>query len=161
MKSQVLHTVWCHISCEAAGEFWHWSLSGVKGLKGSMRQRRRFGFRHDVWSCSESTEIWHADSFYVNKCPCFFFKQGGKSRQTYCTWKCPPPPPHPSAPKQMLDLHPWKKCVWCQDFLPTWRENKLQGLSHKKNRRAESQGLLSYFNVTKSVLMSLLHGALD
>ena len=33
MKSQVLHTVWCHISCEAAGEIWHWSLSGVKGLK--------------------------------------------------------------------------------------------------------------------------------
>ena len=32
MKSQVLLTVWCHISCEAAGEFWHWSLSGVKGL---------------------------------------------------------------------------------------------------------------------------------
>ena len=32
MKSQVLHTVWCHISCEAAGAFWHWSLSGVKGL---------------------------------------------------------------------------------------------------------------------------------
>ena len=32
MKSQVLHTVWCHIPCEAAGEFWHWSLSGVKGL---------------------------------------------------------------------------------------------------------------------------------
>ena len=24
--------LWCHISCEAAGEFWHWSLSGVKGL---------------------------------------------------------------------------------------------------------------------------------
>ena len=34
MKSQVLHTVWCHISFEAAGEFWHWSLSGVKGLIG-------------------------------------------------------------------------------------------------------------------------------
>ena len=32
MKSQVLLTVWRHISCEAAGEFWHWSLSGVKGL---------------------------------------------------------------------------------------------------------------------------------
>ena len=32
MKSHVLLTVWCHISCEAAGEFWHWSLSGVKGL---------------------------------------------------------------------------------------------------------------------------------
>ena len=37
MKSQVLHTVWCHISCEAAGEFWHWSLSGVKGLTGKSR----------------------------------------------------------------------------------------------------------------------------
>ena len=32
MKIQVLHTVWCHISCEAAGEFWHSSLSGVKGI---------------------------------------------------------------------------------------------------------------------------------
>ena len=33
MKSQVLHTVWCYIiSGEAAGEIWHWSLSGVKGL---------------------------------------------------------------------------------------------------------------------------------
>ena len=27
MKSQVLHTVWCHISGEAAGEIWNWSLS--------------------------------------------------------------------------------------------------------------------------------------
>ena len=26
MKSQVLHTVWCYISGEAAGEIWHWSL---------------------------------------------------------------------------------------------------------------------------------------
>ena len=32
MKSQVLHTVWCDISGEAAGEIWHWSLLGVKGL---------------------------------------------------------------------------------------------------------------------------------
>ena len=34
MKSQVLHTVWCHISCDSAGEFWRWSLSGVKGSIG-------------------------------------------------------------------------------------------------------------------------------
>ena len=33
MKSQVLLTVWCNISGEAAGEIWHWSLSGVKGLR--------------------------------------------------------------------------------------------------------------------------------
>ena len=33
MKSQVLHTVWCNISGEAAGEIWNWSLLGVKGLR--------------------------------------------------------------------------------------------------------------------------------
>ena len=32
MKSQVLLTVWCNISGEAAGEIWHWSFSGMKGL---------------------------------------------------------------------------------------------------------------------------------
>ena len=32
MKSQVLHTVWCNISGEAAGELWNWSPLGVKGL---------------------------------------------------------------------------------------------------------------------------------
>ena len=31
MKSQVLHTVWCDISGEAAGEICNWSLLGVKG----------------------------------------------------------------------------------------------------------------------------------
>ena len=32
MKNQVLHTVWCNIAGEAAGETWSWSLLGVKGL---------------------------------------------------------------------------------------------------------------------------------
>ena len=32
MKSQVLHTVWCDISGEAAEEMWKWSLLRVKGL---------------------------------------------------------------------------------------------------------------------------------
>ena len=32
MKSQVLFTVWCNISGEAAGEIGDWSLLGVKGL---------------------------------------------------------------------------------------------------------------------------------
>ena len=32
MKSQVLHTVWCNISSEAAGGNLNWSLLGVKGL---------------------------------------------------------------------------------------------------------------------------------
>ena len=29
----VLHTVWCNISGEAAGEIWNWSLLGVKGIQ--------------------------------------------------------------------------------------------------------------------------------
>ena len=33
MKNQVLHTVWCNISGETAGEIWTWSLLGVKGLR--------------------------------------------------------------------------------------------------------------------------------
>ena len=37
MKIQVLLTVWCNISGEAAGEIWHWSLSGVKGLLEEMK----------------------------------------------------------------------------------------------------------------------------
>ena len=32
MESQVLHTVWCNIAGEAAGEIWNWSFLGVKGL---------------------------------------------------------------------------------------------------------------------------------
>ena len=39
MKSQVLLTVWCSISGGAGGEIWHWSLSGVKGLKYHPRVR--------------------------------------------------------------------------------------------------------------------------
>ena len=34
MKSQIPHTVRCNITGEAAEEIWHWSLLGVKGLKG-------------------------------------------------------------------------------------------------------------------------------
>ena len=33
MKGQVLHTVWCNIAGEAAGEIWNWLLLGVKGLR--------------------------------------------------------------------------------------------------------------------------------
>ena len=35
MKSQVLLTVWCNISGEAAAEIWNWSVLGVKGLRRS------------------------------------------------------------------------------------------------------------------------------
>ena len=41
MKSQVLSTVWCNISGEAAGKIWNWSLLGVKGLNTSIRRSSR------------------------------------------------------------------------------------------------------------------------
>ena len=41
-------------------------------LKGSVEEGRKYLFRCDFFSCSESTEIWHASSFAVKKCPCFF-----------------------------------------------------------------------------------------
>ena len=40
MKSQVLLTVWCNITGEAAGEIWTSSLSGVRGLKLSSENRQ-------------------------------------------------------------------------------------------------------------------------
>ena len=62
MKSKVLLTVWCHISCEAAGEFWHWSLSGVKGLKIWNRSPQIF-FNEDCWQNSHS-------GMFFGKWPC-------------------------------------------------------------------------------------------
>ena len=44
MKSQVLHTTWCHISGEAAGEIWTWSLLGVKGLRHAKTAKIRCGY---------------------------------------------------------------------------------------------------------------------
>ena len=46
-------------------------------LKGSVKERRMYLFRCDFSSCSESAEIWHADSFCVKKCPCLFFHKRG------------------------------------------------------------------------------------
>ena len=75
MKGQVLHTVWCNVSGEAAGKIWNWSLLGVKGLKAKSWLWRR---NRDWWEIikyiilsgaqiSESDvnerkkRIWHLD----------------------------------------------------------------------------------------------------
>ena len=47
MTSHVLHTVWCRISGEAAGEVWKWSLLGVKGLTSLTRIRKVMGWLFD------------------------------------------------------------------------------------------------------------------
>ena len=59
MKSQVLLTVWGHISCEAAGEFWHWSLSGVKGLN-----NKNWISSHYIWS----KELKYNSHDWYNEC---------------------------------------------------------------------------------------------
>ena len=81
MESQVLHTAWCYISGEAAGEIWNWSLLGVKGLKVNeegLTLERALSNRHfeqqneyeyHTVSCSyQSTQLvhrcfhWHANA---------------------------------------------------------------------------------------------------
>ena len=49
MKSQVLHTVWCNMSREAAGEIWNWSLLGVKGLNSN--QDLQVISAQSEWTC--------------------------------------------------------------------------------------------------------------
>ena len=59
-------------------------------LKGSVEERHVNQFRCDFSSSSECTEIWHANSFCVTKCPCFFpqvRKKGFKH-----AFESPPPP---------------------------------------------------------------------
>ena len=81
MKSQVLHTVWCNISGGAAGEFWHWSLSGVKGLKGWENVLFELGIErvkqavHDVLigvlasaACSPCLLVWASGHRACRKC---------------------------------------------------------------------------------------------
>ena len=65
MKSQVLLTVWCNISGEAAGEIWHWSLSGVKGLRATMLVTLFCGsFGRSVQPCSPGTTYRPHRNFY-------------------------------------------------------------------------------------------------
>ena len=52
--------------------------SRIEGLCG----RRKHLFRCDLSSCSESAEIWYADSFCVKKCPRVFLPQS----KSYNVW---------------------------------------------------------------------------
>ena len=60
MKSQILHTVWCCISGEAAGEIWHWSLFGVKGLKAKSAR-----VRHYVVSQYNGFTLWYVGCIFA------------------------------------------------------------------------------------------------
>ena len=55
-----------------------------KQLSGSVQAGPTWLFRSDFPSCSESAEIWHADSFSVKKCHCIFFhKRGNMASNTF------------------------------------------------------------------------------
>ena len=62
MKSQVLLTVWCNISGEAAGEIWHWSLSGVKGLVNERPRTMKLKQRNIVWHIAHDQVVWQTTS---------------------------------------------------------------------------------------------------
>ena len=55
----------------------------------SMQQRRKYGFRCDFGSSSESTEIWHTDSSYAKNVPVGFSSR--KKGLTHIH-ESPPPP---------------------------------------------------------------------
>ena len=55
-----------------------------------MEGRSMYLFRSNFLSCLESTEIWHAYSFCVKRCPCFFFKKAENMDQI--ARKSTPPP---------------------------------------------------------------------
>ena len=70
MKSQVLHTVWCYISGEAAGEISYWSLLGMKGLTSGLGifndlrvgicANRGKARNHSGWLLNTARSVWDA-----------------------------------------------------------------------------------------------------
>ena len=66
MKSQVLHTVWCYITGEAAGEIWNWSLSGVKGLLENIIDQ----VLNWLWNTGLSQSECHVSSRVISNSDC-------------------------------------------------------------------------------------------
>ena len=58
MVNQVLHTVWCNITGEAAGEIWHWSLLGGKGLTCSALAGCSSLTQRSQWSKISRSKWW-------------------------------------------------------------------------------------------------------
>ena len=55
MINQILHTLCCNISGEVAGEIWHWSLLGVKGLGALCERASRRGPPSRPFQCAHSS----------------------------------------------------------------------------------------------------------
>ena len=129
MKSQVLLTVWYNISGEAAGEIWHWSLSGVKGLS------HWVGVCH--WHCEKLTLflrviVQHYDTLVKNN-SCWFgtlLKAGPRildpiQEMVYFSWK-----PTVRVMKVLVGQRsdffmPTGTCNSTQEDSPYWPGNKM------------------------------------
>ena len=74
-------------------------------LKGSVKGRHTYLFCCDFSSCSESEELWHADSFLCQKMSLgfFFHKWGNEASNSLLKVQPPsalsPPPPPPNGVK--------------------------------------------------------------
>ena len=87
-------------------------------LRGSVEGGRMYLFPSDFSSCSESTEIWHADSFCVKEMSlCFFLPQAGQWGFKLARESQPPPnllPPHPPLPPSNDVKHTHAQCFSSQ-----------------------------------------------
>ena len=58
----------------------------IHQVKGSMQGKHMYRLHCDFASCSESTEIRHANSFYVKNCPGpYFFPQARRQGDKFQT----------------------------------------------------------------------------
>ena len=80
MRSQVLQTVWCYISGEAAGEIWSWSLCGVKGFILEHRPFVSWIIRFHFFA-KKITGLML--SLFLSRFPPFFFLGGGEGGQFF------------------------------------------------------------------------------
>ena len=103
MKSQVLHTAWCHISGEAAGEIWTWSLLGVKGKQRKLDVVIIRGRKGDVRGrpCLRPKNV-KLYTLFKTEDPENSTQSGGTSLRKYKL--VTPPPPLPQIVRSLLRI---------------------------------------------------------
>ena len=111
MKSQVLHTVWCNTSGEAAGEIWNWSLLGVKGFKSSIFPNTQIHllFSHVRNRLHRQLNSTQSNTLVCASILCFSpVKQLTSSEDWHCY--------KPKAPEHSLHFKIWTRCSSSLDF---------------------------------------------
>ena len=149
MKSHVLHTVWCYISGEAAGEFGNWSLLRVKGLivtvmfntkhmyvRGAGAVRRpalsaaTSSTKTEWWRCRTRTPRWWRR----------WAKARSRCRSLATTWTARSSQPWPSSRWPSRCTSKWKaeattNWTWTSTRVPSARGPGLQACGAKRISR--------------------------